>query len=111
MQPTRIVVIEDSDSDMMLLRLALDQQQEDYELEILKNGEEAMRFVQDHRKGVREPEPCAILLDLHLPIYDGIEILGAISQSAGAGACSCRGGKPSGVPWPRKRGQEFGSDV
>jgi hypothetical protein len=27
-----------------------------------------MRFVQDHRKGVREPEPCAILLDLHLPV-------------------------------------------
>jgi CheY-like chemotaxis protein len=64
-----------------LHRLALDEQEEDYELEILKDGEEVLRFVQGHRSGIREPEPCVILLDLHLPRYDGIAILHAIREA------------------------------
>ena len=54
---------------------------EDYELEILKNGEEALRFVREHRTGIRQPEPCVILLDLHLPMYDGMAILRAIREA------------------------------
>ena len=49
MQPARILVIEDSEGDIHLLRLALNQQDEDYELEILKDGEEAMLFVHEHK--------------------------------------------------------------
>ena len=81
MQPARIVVIDDNPADVLLLRLALDQEHEDYELEILKDGEEALQFVQDHRKGVREPEPCVIVLDLNLPLYDGMELLRAIRNA------------------------------
>ena len=81
MQPARILVIEDNAGDIGLLRYALDQQQENYELEILKDGAEALRFVREHRTGVREPEPCVILLDLHLPIYDGMAILRAIREA------------------------------
>jgi CheY-like chemotaxis protein len=78
MQPARILVIEDSEADIQLLRLALDQQEEDYQLEVLKDGEEAMLFVHEHRTGVREPEPCVILLDVQLPRYDGMAVLRAI---------------------------------
>jgi len=53
MQAARIVIVEDNDGDIQLLRLALDEQEEDYELEILKDGEEALRFVQEHRSGIR----------------------------------------------------------
>jgi CheY-like chemotaxis protein len=81
MQPARIVVIDDNPADILLLRLALDQEHEDYELEILKDGEEALQFVQDHRKGVREPEPCVIVLDLNLPFYDGMGLLRAIRNA------------------------------
>jgi CheY-like chemotaxis protein len=81
MQPARILVIEDNEGDIQLLRFALDQQKEDYELEILRDGEEALRFVHENRTGVREPEPCVILLDLHLPRYDGIAILQAIRET------------------------------
>ena len=81
MQPARILVIEDNVSDIDLLRLALDQQEEAYELEVLKDGEEARRFVHEHRTGLRKPEPCLILLDLHLPIYDGMAILRAIREA------------------------------
>jgi CheY-like chemotaxis protein len=81
MQAARIVIIEDNDGDIELLRLALDEQEEDYELEILKDGEEALRFVQEHRSAIRAPEPCVILLDLHLPRYDGIAILHAMREA------------------------------
>ena len=78
MQRPRILVIEDSEADIQMLRLALDQQGEDYEMEILRDGEAALQFVHENRTGMREPEPCVILLDLHLPRYDGIAILQAI---------------------------------
>ena len=65
----------------ILLRNALDQQGEIYELEILRDGEEALRFVHEHRTGMREPLPCAILLDLYLPRYDGLAVLKAIRKA------------------------------
>jgi CheY-like chemotaxis protein len=30
---------------------------------------------------IRQPEPCVILLDLHLPMYDGMAILRAIREA------------------------------
>jgi CheY-like chemotaxis protein len=81
MPPARILVIEDNASEVVLLRYALDHHGEDYELEILRDGEEALRFVHEHRTGVREPEPCVILLDLYLPVYDGIAVLRAIRDA------------------------------
>ena len=74
MQPARILVIDDNALDIVLLRHALDQQGEDYELEILSDGEQALQFVHEHRTRVREPEPCVILLDLYLPVYDGMAV-------------------------------------
>ena len=81
MPSARILMIDDNEADIQMLRLALDQQEEDYELEILRDGEEAMRFVHENRTGLREPEPCVILLDLHLPRYDGMAILHAIRET------------------------------
>jgi CheY-like chemotaxis protein len=81
MPPARILVIEDSEADIQMLRLALDQEEEDYELEILKDGEEALRFIHEHRTGARAPEPCVILLDVQLPRYDGMAVLRAIRMA------------------------------
>ena len=81
MSAARILMIEDNDADIQLLSFALDQQEEDYELEILNDGEAALRFVQEHRTGIRQPDPCVILLDLHLPRYDGVAILRAIREA------------------------------
>jgi CheY-like chemotaxis protein len=67
----KILVIEDNIADINLLRLALDQRGEKYELQVLNSGDDAIRFIQEQRTGLsEEPEkPCVILLDLHLPKY------------------------------------------
>ena len=73
-------MIEDNPADVSLLRYALDRHGEAYELEALGDGEQALQFVHEHRAGKRDPEPCVIILDLHLPKYDGLEVLRAIKQ-------------------------------
>jgi CheY-like chemotaxis protein len=70
-------VVEDNAADIELLRFALDRQG-DHVLEVLEDGEAALRFVAEHRAGLHPPDPCVILLDVHLPKYDGLEILDAL---------------------------------
>lgn len=81
MNPARIVVVDDNTADVNLLRLALDQQNEPYILDVLETSEEALRFVRDHRDGLRGMHPCVVLLDLHLPKHDGLAILRAIREA------------------------------
>jgi chemotaxis family two-component system response regulator Rcp1 len=76
--PARILVVEDNQADVFLLRHALDEHQTEYQLEILKDGGEALRFVEQQRVLARDPNPCAIVLDLHLPKHDGAAVLKAI---------------------------------
>jgi CheY-like chemotaxis protein len=78
-KPT-ILVIEDNPAEIVLLRHALDQLDEDYTLQVLVDGEAALRFVEEHRSGAREPNPCVILLDLYLPKHDGLGVLEAIRR-------------------------------
>ena len=76
--PARIIIIEDSEMEVWLLRQAFEQIGEEYILEALRDGEEALQFIKDQRTSVIEPEPCVIVLDLHLPKYDGAAVLRAI---------------------------------
>ena len=66
-----ILVIEDNMADVFLIRHALDQHGEAYQLEVLPDGEAALGFVAEHRSGIRQHDPCVILLDLYLPKTTG----------------------------------------
>jgi CheY-like chemotaxis protein len=81
MSTAKILVIDDNAGDINLLRLSLDAQKQDYQLEVLRSGEDAIRFVGDQASQMKEPDPCVILLDLHLPQFDGLAVLEAIRQS------------------------------
>ncbi len=76
----RIFVIEDNPSDVYIQRPTLADQGEDFELEVAFDGEEALRFVHRQRQSRHDMLPCVILLDLHLPKHNGIEVLKAIQQ-------------------------------
>jgi chemotaxis family two-component system response regulator Rcp1 len=80
MSTHRIVLIEDSDADVWLLQECLKAVATNHELIILKDGEEALEFIERERDGV-EPRPCVIVLDLHLPKHDGLELLAAIRRA------------------------------
>ena len=75
-----IVIIEDNPAEVELVRMALDQSREAYALVVLPDGAEALRFVSERHAGIREPEPCVMLLDVHLPKYDGVEVLAAVRR-------------------------------
>ena len=55
----------------------LDEVGEPYILEVLADGESALEFVRAHCR-TRSPQPCLIILDLHLSRHDGAAILRAI---------------------------------
>jgi CheY-like chemotaxis protein len=77
----KILVVDDNTADTDLLRIALDEQHEEYELQVLATGEEALRFIREHKNGCHAGDPCVIILDLHLPRYDGISILQAVRET------------------------------
>ncbi len=72
--------MEDNPADIYLLRHALDQHGEEYQLEVLPDGEAALHFIHGQRTLEAEPDPCVIVLDLHLPKHDGTAVLEALRR-------------------------------
>jgi len=80
MSKHRIVLIEDNEADVWLLKNCLDSIATNHEVVVLKDGEAALEFIEGEREG-SEPRPCIIVLDLNLPKYDGLELLAAIRRT------------------------------
>jgi CheY-like chemotaxis protein len=80
-QPAKIILIEDNPVDVFLIRYGLDEQGFDYRLEVLEDGEQALRFIREYGGHAGEPSPCVVVLDLHLPKYDGFEVLRALRKA------------------------------
>jgi chemotaxis family two-component system response regulator Rcp1 len=80
--PARILVIEDSDSDVCLLKLALKKQEFLFELVRLLNGGEAIAFVRRLGCYGNTPIPDLILVDLNPSKLGGDDLLHEI-RSAG----------------------------
>ena len=78
--PATIVVIDDNLGDVILLREGLDQHHREYVMKVLRDGEEAMEFCEVCGKD-GEAKPCVMLLDLHLPKYDGTAVLREIRRN------------------------------
>lgn len=76
----KILVVEDNPSDIYILRRALEDVGEEFELEIVNDGARAIQYVYTQRERGSEARPCVIVLDLHIPRHDGLEVLRAIRQ-------------------------------
>jgi CheY-like chemotaxis protein len=79
---SRILLAEDNDGDVFLVRRALEKRGLPHELVLLRNGEEALGWLDRHplQKG-GERSPDLILLDLNLPRVDGAQLLAHIRKS------------------------------
>lgn len=71
-----ILLVEDDQVDAMTVRRALKELHVLNRLECVENGEAALAYLQNHAN----ERPCIILLDLNMPIMNGIEFLQVIKQ-------------------------------
>jgi CheY-like chemotaxis protein len=67
-----ILLAEDNDNDVVLTKRALKKCQLSYGLEVVSNGKQALDFLSSRDLS---DMPSIVLLDLKLPLVDGIEIL------------------------------------
>lgn len=74
MRPLEILLIEDNDADVEILRHTLQQEKVMLTLSRARDGDEAMRYLRNNSN----PRPDLILLDLNMPHMDGREVLGEL---------------------------------
>lgn len=76
--PAKILIMEDNPADVTLLRMALATHDDNYVIEVLRDGAEALAFIQRQRLRAEHPEPCVIVMDMHLPKHDAPTVLQAL---------------------------------
>jgi CheY-like chemotaxis protein len=77
----RILLAEDNDGDVFLVRRALEKQGLRCQLMVAHNGEEALKMLDTAEDGPPADAPRLILLDLNLPRVDGGEILAHLRRT------------------------------
>jgi two-component system, chemotaxis family, response regulator Rcp1 len=77
----RILIIEDNDGDLILLREALRSVQLPCEIVTFTDGERALQHIREIASSESTPKPDAVLLDMHLPMLEGATLLEAMRSS------------------------------
>lgn len=108
----RILLAEDNDGDVFLVRRALEKRGLSHELVVAHNGEEAMAWLNRHA-GITQPgvAPDLILLDLNLPRVDGGQLLSHIRKSDSFGRTPVIVLTSSDSPKDRQMAIELGANL
>ena len=109
-QMVRILLAEDNDGDVFLVRRALEKKGLIHELTVMHNGEEALRWLEsDGQKPERTPD--LILLDLNLPRIDGGQLLSHIRKSDAFSCTPVIVLTSSDSPTDREMAMELGANL
>jgi two-component system, chemotaxis family, response regulator Rcp1 len=76
----RLLVVEDSESDIELLREALADSEPGVELDVVRHGEDALSFLRRQGEFSGAERPDLVVLDLNLPRMGGFEVLRALRE-------------------------------
>jgi CheY-like chemotaxis protein len=73
----RILLVEDNENDLELTMTALESSQFASDVEIVRDGEQALEYLERRGAHTNRPDldPAVVLLDLKLPKVDGLEVL------------------------------------
>jgi DNA-binding response OmpR family regulator len=82
----QIALIEDAESDVLLIREALEQAGLKFDLRVMGDGEEALEFIAKIDNDETMPLPRLIILDLNLPKVSGNQVLERVRQSSRCGS-------------------------
>ena len=75
MRPINILLIEDSPTDVLITREALESAKVINNLQVAEDGVEALAILRRQGRHAGAPRPDLILLDLNLPHKDGRQVL------------------------------------
>ena len=76
----RLLVVEDSESDVELLREALSDSEPDVAMDVVRHGEDALAFLRCEGTFADAAHPDLVVLDLNLPRMGGFEVLKALRE-------------------------------
>jgi two-component system response regulator len=82
LRPIRVLLAEDSPTDLLMTREALDRSKVLLDVHAVEDGEKTIDFLRRRGKYANAPRPDLIILDLNLPRKDGREVLAEIKQDA-----------------------------
>jgi two-component system, chemotaxis family, response regulator Rcp1 len=80
-----IVLVEDAEPDVILVREALEQSGLEFDLRVFDDGEQGVDFVENMDRDATITRPHLFLLDLNLPKKSGGQILERVRQSPTCG--------------------------
>ena len=78
----RILLVEDNAGDEFLITDAFEHADFPYEMEVARNGEEALQRLRREGDFAGRPAPDLVLLDLNLPRLDGREVLRSVKSDS-----------------------------
>jgi CheY-like chemotaxis protein len=81
MKPIHILLVEDNEGDILLTTEALSEGKVSNTISIVKDGWEAMQYLERNEKYRNELPPDLILLDVNLPKMNGHEVLKQIKSN------------------------------
>jgi CheY-like chemotaxis protein len=75
-----VLLAEDNDADVELTQISIQQTGRDIDLHVVRDGEQCMGFLLKLGAFHDAPTPHLVLLDLHMPRMNGLEVLASINS-------------------------------
>lgn len=80
LQPAHILLVEDSPTDVMMIREVMAQASFRNTVHVVEDGLQALKFLRREGDYAHAPRPHLVLLDLQLPLKSGHEVLAEIKN-------------------------------